>query len=96
MLSPDNAVLLVVDVQGKLAGLMHDRDALFDNLRRLIQGARALGLPLVVTEQNPDGLGPARAEIADLLADVVKIPKHSFSCCGEPQFVEALAALGRT
>ncbi|NQT50550.1 hydrolase [bacterium] len=96
MLSPDNAVLLIVDVQGKLAELMHDRDALFDNLRRLIQGARALGLPIVVTEQNPDGLGPTRAEIADLLADVVKIPKHSFSCCGEPQFVAALAALGRT
>jgi nicotinamidase-related amidase len=95
MLSPGDTVLVVVDVQGKLAELMAERDALFQSLRRLIQGAQALGLPVLVTEQNPAGLGPTRPEIADLLAGVPRIPKLSFSCCGEPRFLEALAALGR-
>ncbi len=95
MLTEDKAVLAIVDVQGKLAEQMHEREALFANLRRLIRGAHELSLPLLVTEQNPDGLGPTRPEIADLLADVERIPKLSFSCCGEPRFTEALAALGR-
>ena len=95
MLTPETAALVVVDVQGRLAGLMHDAEALFRNLRRLLQGARIFGLPILVTEQNPAGLGPTRAEIADLLAEVPTIPKLAFSCCGEPRFTEALDALAR-
>lgn len=95
MLTTDDTVLLIVDVQGKLAELMHEKDALFENLRRLLQGARELGLPLLVTEQNPDGLGPTHDEIVGLLEGIERIPKMSFSCCGEPRVLEALAALGR-
>jgi nicotinamidase-related amidase len=95
MLAQDHTLLMIVDVQGKLAELMHEREALFRALRRLIQGAQALGLPLLVTEQNPAGLGPTRPEIADLLVGAPNLPKRSFSCLGEPRLREALAAAGR-
>ena len=94
MLTRENAVLLVVDVQGKLARLMHEADALFDALSRLIRGARVLEVPVVATEQNPPGLGPTVEELAPLLPGPA-IPKMAFSCCGEPAFEEALAATGR-
>ena len=94
MLNAEQAVLIVVDVQGKLAGLMHRREELFENLSKLIRGAAVLGLPTIVTEQNPDRLGPTINEIAPLLPGE-RIAKMAFSCRGEPAFNDALAATGR-
>jgi len=94
MLTRQNAVLMVVDVQGKLARLMHEADALFDHLSRLVRGAKVLGVPVLATEQNPAGLGPTVEEIRPLLP-AQPIPKTAFSCMGEPAVVEALEATGR-
>jgi len=94
MLTAENAVLIVVDVQGKLARLMHEAEALFNNLSRLIRGATVLGLPVVATEQNPEGLGPTVEEVRRHLP-MAPIPKMAFSCCGEPAVVDALEATGR-
>ncbi len=94
MLNVDNTVLLVIDIQGKLAELMHERDSLFENAGRLIRGAGVLGVPVIWTEQNPDGLGPTVAPIASLL-DPPAISKLSFSCWGEPRFVEEIEKLNR-
>jgi len=96
MLDPRQAVLLVVDVQGKLAQLMHEKEALFDALVRLVKGARVLRIPILWLEQNPKGLGPTIPEIAGAMPEGLSpIPKMSFSCCGEPRFLEALLATGR-
>ena len=94
MLEQDSAVLVVVDVQGKLARIVHDSRQVIANVGRIVAGARALGVPVLCTEQNPDGLGPTVDEIAPLL-DEPAIPKMAFSCCGEPAFVEALNRLSR-
>lgn len=94
MLNADQAVLVVVDVQGKLARLMHEADALLADLAKLIRGARVLGLPVLVTEQNPEGLGPTVPELADLLPEP-RIAKFAFSGCGEEAFTRALDATGR-
>jgi len=94
MLDCDNTVAVIVDIQGKLARIMHDSEAMIDAACRLVRGAAALELPIVWTEQNPDGLGPTVPELAELLPGE-PIPKISFSCCGEPAFVSRLAAVGR-
>jgi nicotinamidase-related amidase len=93
MLKAENTLLLIVDVQGKLALAMHDRERLFENLAKVIKGAKILDVPILVTEQNPQGLGPTISEIADLLADDKKISKFSFSCCDNESFVQALDAI---
>ena len=95
MLSRDDAVLMVVDIQGKLARLMHEKEALFENVRRMIRGAKALGIPVIWAEQNPKGLGPTVPEIAELMTGTEPIPKLSFSCCGEQAVSSALQELGR-
>jgi len=94
MLTRDDAVLLVVDVQGKLARLMHEADALFDQIARLVRGAKVLEVPVLATEQNPDGLGPTVDEVRPHLPSA-PTAKMAFSCCGEPAVVEALEATGR-
>ncbi len=96
MLFIEDTMLVIVDVQGKLAQLMADKEELFANLERLIRGADVLELPILWTEQYPKGLGPTIQPLAELLAPTRQpMPKVSFSCCGCPAFVEALQATGR-
>lgn len=95
MLTIQDASLLIVDVQGKLAHLMHEKESLFENLQKLIKGVQVLELPILWVEQNPAGLGPTIPEIAGLLTDVTPISKMSFNSCRNAQFVAALEALNR-
>jgi nicotinamidase-related amidase len=95
MLETGNTILIVVDVQGKLAQLMHEKELLFKNIRILIQAVKILGIPILWCQQVPAALGPTVPEIAELLAGVEPIDKASFSCCGCGEFVERLRALGR-
>jgi len=95
MLDTDKTALVVIDVQEKLSRVMYEKDKLFQNLQKLIKGLKLLDIPIVVTEQNPNGLGPTVPDIAPLLSDVKPITKFSFSCCGEEQFTSEIDRLGR-
>lgn len=90
MLDRNNAVLMVIDVQERLVGAMHERQRLLAGLDRLIRGARVLGLPIVWTEQNPEGLGPTVPEVAGLLEGLEPIAKTTFSGCGAEGAMRAL------
>lgn len=90
MLTAENTLLLVVDVQGNLAHVMNDREMLFKSIINMIQGARVLGIEMLVTEQNPLGLGPTISEISEHLKNIEPISKISFSCCDNDQFMQAL------
>lgn len=93
MLTLQNTLLIVVDVQGKLAHLMHRKEMLFENLRKIIKGMQVLAIPILWTEQNPEKLGPTIPEIANLLSDIHPISKLSFSCCRSDRFMQALTRL---
>ncbi len=95
MLTQENAALIVVDVQGKLAHLMYEKERLFENLGKLIRGVRVLQIPIIVTEQLPEKLGSTIPEIAELVPDVEPIRKSTFSCCGSDSFMHALRSLKR-
>jgi nicotinamidase-related amidase len=90
MLKTANTVLVIVDVQGKLAGLMSEKQVLFENLQKIIRGVQVLGIPILWLEQNPEGLGPTIPEIADLLAGIEPIGKLCFSAYKNKRFVKAL------
>ena len=90
MLDIENCCLAVVDVQGKLAQLMHGKDALFKNIQVLVQAANILDIPILWCQQVPDALGPTVPEIARLLSDIEPINKSVFSCCGADQFMGKL------
>jgi nicotinamidase-related amidase len=90
MLEGRNGCLVVVDVQGKLAQLMADKETLFRNIQILVQAARILEIPILWCQQVPEALGPTVPEIAQLLTGIEPIDKASFSCCGEEKFNRAL------
>lgn len=80
-LQASQAALLVVDIQERLTAAM-DRDALDRMLARTnaaIEGARALGLPVIVTEQYPKGLGPTHSLVKMRLGEFKPVEKLEFS-----------------
>jgi nicotinamidase-related amidase len=94
-LEPGSSVLLVVDVQERLAAAMAPAavERVVRNTRILIESAHRLGVPIVLSEQYPKGLGPTVAALADPLRalGVEPIDKLTFDACGEPRVVRAIA-----
>ena len=91
MLRGDTA-LLVIDVQEKLLPAIADGPRVVWNVRRLIDAAKTLGLPVVATEQYPKGLGPTVAELAQRLGPLPS--KLTFSAGGCPQIFADLRGRG--
>ncbi len=93
--APDNSQLVVVDVQGRLAGLMHESEAMIAQQQILIEACRLLELPIVWAEQLPDKLGPTVPELADKLDGLRPSAKSSFGCCGDEPLMETIESNGR-
>lgn len=92
-LSRERAALLVVDVQERLAAAMDP--AALARVRRyvpvLLRAAARMGVPVVVSEQYPRGLGPTLPEIgAELPAGAKVVSKTTFSCGAVPEIRAAL------
>lgn len=94
-LSTDEAVLVIVDIQERLAAAMSERGKVVGNTIHLIEAAKLLSIPVILTEQYPKGLGPTVSEIREALPSYEPIEKLTFSCCGEPAFLKALSSSGR-
>lgn len=95
MLTVNNTMLLLIDVQEKLLNVMHNQETLKENTRRLAQGLKVLATPVVVSEQNPRGLGPTLPEILELLPKVTPLEKKCFSCCQAANIMDAVKAVSR-
>ncbi len=94
-LDKDDTVLLIVDIQDKLAAVMKDRDTVVRNNLHLIELAKMIRMPVMVTEQYPKGLGKTVAEIREALPFYRPMEKMTFDCCGQPAFLEDLKEHGR-
>ena len=95
------AVLVIVDVQERLAVTMERRDAVLAAAEKLVETSALLGMPIVATRQYPAGLGDTEPRLASAIRDakattiVLEADKVSFDCFGEPAFTEAVALTGR-
>jgi nicotinamidase-related amidase len=95
LLARHDAVLVIVDVQERLAATMPRRDSVTRTSALLADVAFELGIPVLVTRQYPAGLGDVVAELAAAADRATVIDKTAFDCMREPTFVAALAATGR-
>ena len=94
-LTVENTVLVLIDFQERLFPVTHDKDKLLKNVLKLVEGAKVLEIPIVLTEQYPKGLGPTLPGIKALLPDFKPIEKVCFNCCDEDAFCKSLEALKR-
>jgi len=95
LLDRRRTALVLIDVQERYRTVLHGWDRVATACDLLLQGAQVLGVPTVVTEQYPRGLGHTAEELSRRFPRGVRlVEKQSLSCCGAPEFVEALASLG--
>jgi nicotinamidase-related amidase len=97
LLDPSRSVLVVIDEQGKLIEMVYRWRLVIDATLRLIKLAELFGVPVVLTEQYPQGLGTTHPEVRAAF-DALTVPnrfleKVAFGCCGDPNFEPALAEL---
>ncbi len=94
-LTPQNSVLVVIDVQEKLMKLVPRRAEALKAMQCLIRAADILKVPTIVTAQYIKGLGPVCAEIVEVTQGIPVMEKTAFSCCGSDEFTTALKNLRR-
>ncbi len=97
ILDKNKAVLVVVDIQERLVPAMSEKQKVkvTDNCIHLIEAAKLLDIPVVVTEQYPKGLGPTISDIKDVLPDYEPLEKVTFDCCRGEGFLEKMSSLDK-
>ncbi|MBL8700410.1 MAG: isochorismatase family protein [Alphaproteobacteria bacterium] len=84
ILRADSSILIVIDVQARLLPAVAEPAATVRRVALLMTAARRLGVPMLVTEQYPQGLGPTVPELAALATPEETVAKIHFSCAAEP------------
>ena len=95
LLTADRSLLLLIDLQSKLAPAIHNNAEVEQHCRWLVEVARELAVPVLATEQYPQGLGVTVPTVLALLKSEEILEKIHFSAYKEPHIQAALADAGR-
>lgn len=93
-----NSCLLVIDIQTRLTAAMPGKvlERLKRNTVMITKSATLLSIPVIATQQYPQGLGPLVPEISEALTGACrKFDKTCFSCAAADGFMQALEQTGR-
>jgi nicotinamidase-related amidase len=95
LLEARRSVLVVIDLQGKLMEMVERPAMVIEATRRLIALAELFEVPLILTEQYPQGLGPTHESVREAFDAFGGwkryLDKTSFGCCGDQSFIDTLA-----
>ncbi|HQI00533.1 MAG TPA: isochorismatase family protein [Deltaproteobacteria bacterium] len=97
LLHPEDCMLMVVDIQERLYDAMEKgfREVFLGNSTILLETAAAFGIPIIVSEQYPKGLGTTLPEVKSRLGTAPRYEKLAFSCCRDAAIKAALDASAR-
>lgn len=96
LMKRSDSLLLVIDVQERLAPAMDSPREVITGCARLIGTAKELGVPFVIAEQNPKGLGATMIDLRQAAGEgAVYLPKMEFSCAANPALMTEIIAAGK-
>lgn len=95
MLTPENTLLVVIDVQGNLARVVAESESAIQAIEKLVQGAKLLDIPVLLTAQVPEKIGHTIPEVANLLPEQVDLPRVHFSIWQDAAVQETMRSTGR-
>ena len=95
LIKAERSALLVVHIQSRLAPAVHESVRAIANSRVLMTAAERVGVPILVPELSPGGLGHTVPEIAELAPEGSIIEEMHFSCVADDVFEERFRELGR-
>lgn len=84
----EDTLLLMIDIQEKFRSVIAEMEKVIGNAKTLLRGCNILDIPVVVTEQYPQGLGPTVEELADLIPEPME--KVHFSCFGDERITKKI------
>lgn len=90
-----DSALIVIDMQERLVPAMQAPARTIANTRLLLNAAARNDVPVLLTEQYPQGLGPTVAEVRNAAGQSPVFAKMHFSCMEDTAFATAFRALGR-
>jgi len=91
----EDSVLLIIDIQERLRPAIAAADHIVEQAEKLTQISQLLGVPIVVTEQYPQGLGATVASLQKHLQQAAVIEKIHFSAMREEHLPLTLESLKR-
>lgn len=84
LLNTQDSCLLIVDMQERLIPAIHEHETLVASCAWLVKVAGVVGVPLLVSEQYPKGLGATVSELRELIRPDAFMEKVHFSCGASP------------
>jgi len=91
-----DSLLLIIDVQARLAPHVHEHDRVIDNCEWLAGVAEVVDVPVLVSEHCPEGIGPTVERLRARIAEESVMHKVHFSCVSEPSCKARIEAAGRS
>ena len=95
LITPDRSQFLIIDVQDRLAAAIPEREQIVRNCAVLLKAANELGVPVMASEQYPQGLGHTVAELSALTKPEDRLEKVEFSCVQNERLADRLKRPGR-
>lgn len=102
IVNKNDCVLVIIDIQERLLPAICNKDDVVKGTVRLIKGAAELGIPIILSEQYPKGLGGTTPEISEAVSEVEKngavvkrLEKTTFACTNTDSFLDILEELSR-
>lgn len=95
MLTPETTLLVVIDVQGNLARVVAESKSAIRAVSQLVEGAKRLEIPVLLTAQVPEKIGHTIPEIAGLLPEQTDYPRVHFSIWQDAAVQQAIRTYGR-
>lgn len=80
-IEPSQSIAMVVDIQERLLPHIWENEKILENSTKLINGLKLFGIPFILNEQYPKGIGHTVEPIKKLLPDESPFEKVTFSCC---------------
>jgi len=94
LMNAERSHLIVVDLQARLMPAILDGETIIPRVNILSKAAARLGIPVTVTEQYPQGLGPTVSAVLESVpGDAVVLTKTSFSAAGDRATAERVTSL---
>lgn len=97
LLDVERSIVAIIDLQGKLMEMIYRPRMVIASTIRLMRLADLFGVPVMMTEQYPRGLGGTHPDVLaayeELRTPKRRMDKTSFGCCGAPGFEALLSEL---
>lgn len=92
-LESEETIFIIIDIQDTLLKKCHEWERMVARSIVFTKFCHVVDMPIIMTEQYPKGLGRTNLQVTEAAGED-PIPKTTFNCFGEEEFLRAVEAQG--